>query len=340
MSEKKEEFDYNKDEIAAERERRKAAKETSGGERKALWALIALVAAIIIFVVLTIIQRNIVNAGEKVSIIVANAEVPAGVTLTQETVQQFFTMQARLKSEVPANSFTSGHQIVGMITARKLSPNEVLTSNALKNENYYKDIEDPVELSIDVSKLSHAVSGTLRAGDLVDLKIVVDMSYLQQEAFLDGAGDYSLDGVPNLITGEENEGTGREDFEYSGRGLDTLAWRALSTFDEDSYSWSPTGKYACVPIASDVRVIDVYTAAGEGTAQVESQGTAQIATVFTIVVDRSMEDLIYLALEEGTMQVARIIPEEEKMAAEERVNPAAANQQGQQETQQSSEAAN
>lgn len=310
---------YDYEEMANERDRRRAAKETNSGERKALWALVAIVAAIIIFVVLTIIQRNIVNAGDKVSVIVANKEVPAGVLLTQESITQFFTMELRLKDEVPANAFTSGHQIVGMITNRSLSAKEVLTSNALKAENPYEGIDDPVELSIDVSKLSHAVSGSLRAGDHIDIKVVVDMSYLQQDDFLEGAGGYTLEGVPNLIdgsvSGTENDST------YSDKGIDTLSWRDLSSFDSNSLSWSATGKFACIPVASNVRVIDVYTAAGEGTAQLESAGTTQIATVFTIVVPRSMQDLLFLSLEEGTLEISRIVPEDEIAAAVEMVNP-------------------
>lgn len=309
----KNENGYEYDEVTNERERRKAAKETNGGEKIALFGIVAIVAAIIIFVVLTIIERNVVNAGDKVSVIVANREVPAGILLTQDSVQQYFTMELRLKDEVPANSFNSGHQIVGMITNRPLSQKEILTANALKAENPYEGIEDPVELSIDVSKLSHGVSGTLRAGDRVDIKVVVDMSFLQQDGFLDGAGSYTLDGVPNLVDGTVS-GT-PNDSTYHGEGIDTKSWRELSSFDGDSYSWSATGKFACVPVAYDVRVIDVYTAAGEGTAQVEAAGTPQVATVFTIVVPRSMQDLLFLALEEGTLEVSRIVPDEDLVGA-------------------------
>lgn len=303
----------------------KKDKTTTGGERKALAALVAIVAAIILFAVLTIIQRNIVNAGEKVSVVVAQTDVPAGILLTQESVQQYFTIQLRLKSEVPTGTFHSGQSLIGQITSRPLYANEILTANSLTNENPYEGIDDPVELSIDVSKLSHAVSGTLRAGDRIDVKIVVDMSFLQQEEYLDGAGDYGLGGVPNLIDGSVS-GESNDNYVYHGTGIDELFWRERSSFDVDSYSWSVTGKYACVPVCENVRVIDVYTAAGEGTAQVEAGGTSQIATVFTIVVPRSMEDLLYLALEEGTMQISRIVPELDVQAAEQRVNPAEENE--------------
>ncbi len=301
--------------------KKKRDKKTSGGERRALAAVVALVAAIILFAVLTIIQRNIVNAGEKVSVVVAQKDVPAGILLSQESIQQYFTVQLRLKGEVPEGSFDSGYSLIGQITAKPLYANEILTSNDLVNENPYEGIDDPVELSIDVSKLSHAVSGTLRAGDLIDIKIVVDMSYLQQDEFLEGAGDFSLSGVPNIID-DTVSGDDKSGYKYQGEGIDTLSWREFGSFDTDSCSWSATGKFACVPVAENVRVINVYTAAGEGTAQIESTGVPQIATVFTIVVPRSMEDLLFLALEEGTMQIARIVPDEDLAAAEQRVNPA------------------
>ena len=292
---------------------KKSKRQTNGGERKAFWAVIAILAALIVFVVLTIIQRNMVNAGEKAGVVVAAREVPAGILLTQENIQQYFTMAQRLKSEVPADCFTSGYEMVGLITDRKLTAKEIVTANSLKDVDPFEGIEDPVELSIDVDKLSHAVSGTLRAGDLVDIKVVVDMSYLQMDSYLDGAQNMSLKDMPGLL---DDEAQAPEEPEaFKGEGIDTLAWRERSSF-EGPMAWSATGKYACVTVAENVRVVNVYTAAGEDTARAEASSGNQIATVFTVAVPRSMQDLLYLALEDGTLQIARIVPAKEGQAEE------------------------
>ena len=294
---------------------KKSKRQTNGGERKAFWAVIAILAALIVFVVLTIIQRNMVNAGEKAGVVVAAREVPAGILLTQESIQQYFTIENRLKAEVPQDSFSSGYEMVGLITGRKLSEKEIVTANSLKDIDPYEGIEDPVELSIDVDKLSHAVSGTLRAGDLVDIKVVVDMSFLQMDSYLDGAESMSLKDMPGLT--DDEAGEQKEQYVFEGEGIDTLAWRERSSF-EGPMAWSATGKYACVTVAENVRVVNVYTAAGEDTAKVEVSSGNQIATVFTVAVPRSMQDLLYLALEDGTLQIARIVPDTEAEQEEEK----------------------
>lgn len=306
MNDRKEN-NYSGEHTADLRKRRVA---TSGGDKKALWAIIAILSALILFVILTIIQKNIVNAGEKVNVVVAEKEVPAGVVLTQDFIEAHFILEQRLKSEVPENAFHSGSEFLGMITDRTLSPREVLTANALISEDPYEGIEDPVEVSIEVEKLSHAVAGTIRAGDYVDIKVVVDMSYMQQNSLLDGAENLNLDNISSMYD-ESAEGESEEGSRYNINGIDSLEWRERSSFDSEDMTWSPTGKYACVTVAKKVRVLNVYTSAGQNTAQVEENGESQIATVLTLVLPRSMEDLVYLALEEGTVLVSRIVPDEE-----------------------------
>lgn len=305
-------------------------RKTTDGNKKFIFAMVALVSAIVIFVVLTVIQNNIIKNEEKVSVVVAIKDVPAGLVLNQESIQQYFTMELRPAKDVPAGHFTSGHALVDKITARDISAREVATPNCVITEDIYADMEDPVLISVDVDKLSHAVGGTLRAGDFIDIKVVVDMQNLLN-SMLSGVedGEYSLEDVPsyveegvypnrtdgdgNFIDADNGEVTGG----VSTSSMDLATRLAKSIFHSEDFVYSATGNYACVPVASNVRVVDVFNQAGQNTVAAEADGTKQVATVFTIVVEREMEDMIYLAMEEGTMEISKVIYPDGKEKTEE-----------------------
>lgn len=305
------------------RKERKPA-ETRSGDKKALIAVVALAAAVIIFVILTIIQNKIVNSVDETGVVVALVDVPEGIVLTEENMMNYFGMESRPSADVPAGYYTSGHALVGKVTGREIRAKEVVTSTCVIGENFYEDVEDPVEISIAVDKIGQVVGGSLRAGDIIDIKVVIDTSYFagEEEALLDDEGEYSLDNVPE-IAAQEGE-TGEAGAEEPGEDMTAaeppeaftelgspdplpgnLPW--LSDDAAESYVYSASGRYASVTVCENVRVVNVYTSAGLDTADAEADGSTQVATVINVVVPRYMEDIIFLAQEDGTLHISRVI---------------------------------
>lgn len=329
----KEMKDYEK-----ERKRKiKEDKDIKKGDRKALFAFVALAAAIVLFVVLTIIQNNIVNKVEQKGVVVAIADVPKGIMLTEESIKQYFDVEMRNSSDVPAGYYTSGHPLVGMITGRDIVKKEIVTPGCIVAENIYEGIEDPVELSIEVGKIGQAVGGSLRAGDRIDIKVVVNMTHSQkQDSYTDvGEGDFQLEDVPpmdydvpeieyteessaedtptdDVFTDEMNEDVtvitpdNAEEF-GAEEVFDLFADIMGAMINTNNYVWSATGRYASVPVCENVRVINAYNSAGVDTATAVEMGETPVANIITVVVPRSMQDVIALAMEEGTLRISRII---------------------------------
>lgn len=295
---------------------KKKKKSTSGGDKKAVVALVFIVAAIIVFVVLTIIQKNLINSGEKVNVVVAIKEVPAGLVLTKDNMPSYFTVELRNKADVPEGSYASGAAFVGKVVCRKIYAKEMINPGCVMEKDLYDGIEDPVEISIEAAKLTNAVAGTLRAGDIIDIKVVVDMSYLAQqeeENLFEGATYIGLDNVENIWeagTGV-NPSTTSDPFVYHDTGDDFTQrdLMAQSIFDLNTYAFSATGKYASIPVGENIQVVNVYNSAGLDTDHAETMDPTvpQVATVFTVVVPRYMEDVIWLAMEEGTIQISRVV---------------------------------
>lgn len=318
-----------------EKERKRKMKEAADikkGDRKALGALVALVAAIIVFVVLTIIQKNIVNQVEQVSVVVAIKDVPKGIVLTEDTIKSYFDVELRNTADVPNGCYSSGYPLIGMITGRDILKKEIVTPTCIVSENIYEGIEDPVEIAIEVGKIGQAVGGSLRAGDIIDIMQIVDMSYsleddssMESEISSGGSSGFYDREVPeieytNASDMLTNSDTGETESDVTvitpGNTEEMEAEEVLELFtsitdiligNSASYVWSATGRYASVPVCENVRVINAYTSAGVDTASAVESGEEPVASIITIVVPRAMQDKIALAMEEGTLRISRII---------------------------------
>lgn len=307
--------------------KKRKAKQTKGGDKKLVAALVALICAFVIFIVMLTVQKYIINSEETKSVIVATVDVPKGVVLTEENMLNYFSMEQRPVSDLPENTFSTGHALTGKITGCEIYAHQVVTDNLIIAENFYEGIEDPVEISIEVEKIGQAVAGTLRAGDVIDLKLVVDVE--QEGSYYDGVpSDVALTDVPEIgiMDGLDNAGTitgetgdvsdlvGGESAdavnEYLGglEGIGSYDMMSNNTLLIDGLSYNVTGRYGCATIAENVHVTSVYTSAGLGTKEAEElEGSSQVATVINVVIPRSMEDVICLAQEEGTLRLSRVI---------------------------------
>lgn len=317
---------------------RKNAGETRNGDRKALLAVVAIGAAVTVFVILTIIQNNLVNNVDRTGVVVALVDVPAGIVLTEENIPDYFGMESRPSADIPAGYYTSGHALVGRVTSREIKAKEIVTASGIVGEDFYAGMEDPVEISIAADKIGQVVGGSLRAGDIVDIKVVIDLSsyYGKNETeeetpegeagILEPVTDTGTDTEPDVAAeggaeAEESLDSGDGSQETGAAGtepelpegfLETdtageLLWELPGLSEGSDLAYSVTGRYASVTVCEGVRVVNVYTSAGLDTAAAEADGSAQVATVINVVVPRHMEDDIFLALEEGTLRISRVV---------------------------------
>lgn len=291
---------------------------------------VSMLAAFILFIVLTVIQDRIVNNVATVPVVVAVAEVPQGIKLTESNMPLYFAIENRDATQVPAGiTYPNATGMIGKITDRVIHASELVTTDCFKVETIYDEIEDSVELSLELGSLGQTVSGTLRAGDLVNIMAVVRVMKEEEEALVDlepGLLDVHPDAdtlLEPVTTVEGTETTEGEVVENVTDGTvetaegESADGDAVLVLDEDGnlsgdgemefdLTYGITGEYVSQLVAENVRVTGVYTSGGEATDTVEGAGGTMIATVVNITVPKAMVDAILIAQEEGKITLVKV----------------------------------
>lgn len=270
------------------------------GDKKIIVAGVSLILAFVVFIVLLTVKEHIVNSVETRKVVVAVVDVPKGIHLTEENMTTYFTMTERVVGELPIDTYSSGYELVGKVTFHEISKNQVLTSKDVTQEDFYEGIEDPVEISIEVGKIGQAVGGVLRAGDLIDINQVVNISEMIK-AGEENSDDVINEDVPPISNGQDG---GENNSEETETDENVLQENPDEVEEEPVYSAS--GIFTVCEIAKNVRVTRVFNSAGQGTNELEAEGTEQVSTVINIAIPRSLEKQICLALEEGTIRISRV----------------------------------
>ena len=295
--------------------RKNKKKKRQKKDRKLTIAMVAIITAFIVFIVLLVIQDRIVNEGVTKAVVVATKDIPAGTKLTQENMPNYMAVEQWAVEQIPEGAFTSGYGMVDKVTGRDIKAKELLTESCFYEESFFDEVKDPVEISITLGDLGRAVAGTLRAGDLVDIKTVIQVSLDEENTENDGSVT-NVDSVPTVgmedpevpAEGESVESAENPNVEITSEEEAVILDMAGNVLVNPNLNltYGVTGEYAVQTIAENVRVVAVYTCGGEGTEQVEAAGGSMIATVINVVVPRSLQDSIYLAMAEGNIQLARV----------------------------------
>lgn len=311
-------------------------KKTVAGKGKG-WVVtfaVSMLAAFVGFIVLTVIQDRIVNNVATTPVVVAVAEVPEGIVLTESNMALYFAIENRDAAQVPMGiTYQNATGMIGKITDRVIHISEIVTTECFKVESKFDEIEDAVELSLELGSLGQTVSGTLRAGDLVDIMAVIRVMKNEDEALVElepglldvyPEADTLLEPV-TAVEGEVTEGESVSESQGTDAG-NTVEGDALLVLDENGeavtddelefdLTYGVTGEYVSQLVAENIRVTGVYTSGGEATDTVEGAGGTMIATVVNITVPRALVDSILIAQEEGKITLVKV-DEEAQLAKE------------------------
>ena len=303
------------------KEKRSKKKKTQKRDNKLTVAMVAIITAFIVFIVLLVIQDRIVNECVTRAVVVSTTNIPAGTKLTQENMPNYLAVEQWPEEQIPEGVFANGVSLVDKVLDRDVKAKELITESCLFAEDFFDEVQDPVELSIAVGDLGKAVAGTLRAGDLVDIKTVIKVDMDEKDMESDGSVT-NVDSAPIVdldVSEVETEGTGTEDIGEEDAAVGITSEEEAVILDMSgnvlvnpnlNLTYGVTGEYAVQTIAESVRVVSVYTSGGESTEQVEGSGGTMIATVINVVVPRSLQDNIFLAMAEGNIQLSRVEVEE------------------------------
>lgn len=196
---------------------------------------ISAIVAVILFLVLMTIERNMLSDYEKKTTLVTSQEILSGTIIDENNVDAYFTEYEVDAKLVPDNAIKAKSDMVGTIVRKDMNAYEIVTGYDFEEENgILSKMEEPVEMSVAVSNLSNAVAGRLRGGDFADISVL------------------------NAATGES---------EYA---------------------------------LEDVYILKAMTSDGT---EVQREDTETIATIFSIVIDKSNVNELYEKMNAGTVMM-------------------------------------
>ena len=133
--------------------------------------LISAAVAFVLFVALTVIQGSILNQEKKDTVYQVIKDIAINTRITEENFNEYFKLKEVQISLIPNNYITEKSQIIGKYIKREYKVNDIVTTAGVRDvEKEYKDgIENPIEISFDISSLGSGVAGTLREGDFINI---------------------------------------------------------------------------------------------------------------------------------------------------------------------------
>lgn len=138
--------------------------------------LIAFVLAMFVFIILLVIQSNVMNKTKTVSVLVAKSEVPAKTDISKDNYKNYFEVAERIEVQLPEGTILESDvkKIDGVTITDDLVQGEILNNNDFVNtEDFISYLgEDKVKVGFGLSDLPNLLCGTLRRGDVIDITVI------------------------------------------------------------------------------------------------------------------------------------------------------------------------
>lgn len=170
-------------------------------EKKNIWPgviLMAFLASIATFFLLLNMEKNALEAYEKITVWCTNCELVKGLEMTESSLEQCLVQVEMDKTKVPANLIEAPELLTGKQTIFTIPKGTVLTYPMFtEEETYRKSLHHPVVAGCKGDDLFQLVSGVLRKGDFVNIYTVnseLEETYMLWENIMvyqvfDGAGN-------------------------------------------------------------------------------------------------------------------------------------------------------
>lgn len=136
-------------------------------------ALAALVAAVIVYCIMLNAEKNIMNAYEKGSVVVAIKDLEEGMVLTEENMEDYLAEKEMDKKLIPEKAFTQKGMLYQYILTQKIDKGAMITASMVTDvKQIEEDMREPVVAGFKADDLYQVVSGVLRSGDRIHIYTV------------------------------------------------------------------------------------------------------------------------------------------------------------------------
>lgn len=135
--------------------------------------LVAFLASIATFFLLLNMEKNALEAYEKVMVWTTKCELAKGLELNNNSIQECFVQVEIDKDRVPGKVIETPETLVGKRTMFVIAQGTILTETMFSDEeNYREGMHNPIIAGCKGDDLFQLVSGVLRKGDWVNIYMV------------------------------------------------------------------------------------------------------------------------------------------------------------------------
>ncbi len=135
--------------------------------------LVAFLASVATFFLLINMEKNALEAYEKVMVWTTKCELAKGLEISANSIPECFVQVEIDKDRVPGRIIENPENLIGKRTEIMLAQGTILTESMFSDEeNFRKGMHNPIIAGCKGDDLFQLVSGVLRKGDLVHIYMV------------------------------------------------------------------------------------------------------------------------------------------------------------------------
>lgn len=155
-------------------------------KNKKIWiGVISLGLALLLFGVLLMIQKSMMEEPVCERVVCAKTAIPANVVLTKDNLSTYVEEKEIPVMYLPEGYITSEEVLKGMVAEGEISQGSILCKATFTpHEAYYDSYQELTWISVPINQLFEGVAGSLRAGDYIDIYLLRKEEGEEQEQFV------------------------------------------------------------------------------------------------------------------------------------------------------------
>lgn len=136
--------------------------------------IISACVAIVVFIALLFVEKSLLKPNGTVEGFVAVSDIDKGTVITEENISKLFTEKNNIDGALEVTgAVKTKDDLINKVAKENINKGEVVSNNSfISKDDKFKDIDDLVEVSFNVSDISQVVGGILRSGDIIDISII------------------------------------------------------------------------------------------------------------------------------------------------------------------------
>ena len=136
--------------------------------------IISACVAIVVFIALLFVEKSLLKQNGTVEGFVAVSDIDKGTVITEENISKLFTEKNNIDGALEVSgAVKTKDDLINKVAKENINKGEVVSNNSfISKDDKFKDIDDLVEVSFNVSDISQVVGGILRSGDIIDISII------------------------------------------------------------------------------------------------------------------------------------------------------------------------